>query len=34
MRKFEHLIFSKLALVCMMKISGTWNALHAIVETE
>ena len=26
--------FSKLALVCMMKISGLWHALHAIAETE
>ena len=26
--------FSKLALVCTMKISGAWHALHAITETE
>ena len=26
--------FSKLALVCMVKISGAWHAVHAIAETE
>ena len=28
LRKFESFDFSKLALVCMMKISGEWHALQ------